>query len=115
MNIALQPLSHSCPIDTSDPEARLGKTCAIRASSGKIGKFRSAVCVDCITPWFGRRTEIPGWETCLLMQGADGSMKWPVAPVSATSIDMFGVVLGGEEASELFLRLLHTILLAFSQ
>ena len=59
VNVAVHPLSHSCPMDTSDPDAKDGKMCTFFALGGKFGMSSWAVCVDVIVALLGRRTLIP--------------------------------------------------------
>ena len=42
MKSAVHPASHSCPIERSDPDANLGKMCAVLAAAGNMGKSNSA-------------------------------------------------------------------------
>ena len=98
-NNAVHPASHNCPIESNDPEANLGKICAVRAALGSIGRSNSAWCVDCITWLFGRHTVIPFLTVRILMSGIElwmycwfwwfNSKKLPVAPVSATIGDLW--------------------------
>ena len=45
VKVAVQPLSHSCPIDMREPEAREGKTWTSLAAGGKCGSLSFALCV----------------------------------------------------------------------
>ena len=87
VKVAVQPWSHSWPMDMREPEARLGKRCAVHASGGKKGRDNWAVWLEQMVPWFGSKTEMPGCATRLLVYGAVISRKCPVAPVSAMSGD----------------------------
>ena len=92
MKVAWQPASQSCPIDSREPEARVGKMWTCRACGGRPGTSRRPVWVDCMVAWLGRSTEMPlavgftfvtgmvVWTRLLCMF----SKKWAVAPVSAT-------------------------------
>ena len=43
---AVQSLSQSCPMELRDPDVRVGKMCAVQASSGRKGMWRLAVWLD---------------------------------------------------------------------
>ena len=45
-NSAVQPESHSRPMERSDPEARAGKIWARRAFAGRCGRGKRPVCVE---------------------------------------------------------------------
>jgi hypothetical protein len=49
------PLSQSCPIERRDP-TKSGKTWAVRAPNGRVGKFRSPMWVDLVVAPSGRET-----------------------------------------------------------
>jgi hypothetical protein len=53
--VATHPLSHSCPIETSECVARSRKMCVLVASGGKIVVVisRSASCIDLMVVPFG--------------------------------------------------------------
>ena len=55
----MKPVSQSCPIDNSEPDARCGKMCVLCADSGSIGMLRSASYDDCMVLLFGSSTLIP--------------------------------------------------------
>ena len=45
VKVAVHPLSHNCPIDMREPEAREGKTWTSLAAGGKFGSLSFAWCV----------------------------------------------------------------------
>ena len=47
---AVQSLSQSCPMEVGDPDVRVGKMCAVHASSGRKGMWRLAVWLDVMVP-----------------------------------------------------------------
>ena len=105
-NNAVHPASHSCPMDNREPDARCGNTCTFRASGGKFVMFNIAVCVDCIRAALGNMTSMPLCVGCISVSGRftlmycpiasfvipSPSKKCPVAPVSATIVDVVLVV-----------------------
>jgi len=46
-------------MDSSEPEANVGKMWIVVTSGGRIGRFRLAVCVDVMVLLFGRITWTP--------------------------------------------------------
>ena len=94
--------SHSCPMDSSEPDTRWGKMCVLCAFSGSRGKSRRASCVDCIVFLLGRRMRMPcftafmltrGMFVCIMFVFELGSVKkWPVAPTSARIIFLLFVL-----------------------
>ena len=56
--IALDPALHSCPTESSAPEARCEKPCAHVAVGGKSGMERCTVVVDCTISLLGTKTLI---------------------------------------------------------
>lgn len=85
VKVAVQPWSHSTPMDRREPEASEGKMWAVVAEGGSPGRMRLAVCVEVRASPLGRRTLMPGDMGCLLVWGVCCVMKWPFAPVSATT------------------------------
>ena len=67
---------HSWPIDSSELEADALKMCALVASSGKSGFFRSQVCEDFMVALFGRSTRIPFFVGFVFMTGIELWMYW---------------------------------------
>ena len=45
VKVAVQPLSHNCPMDMREPDAREGNKWTSLAAEGKCGKSRFALCV----------------------------------------------------------------------
>ena len=92
--MAVQPLSHNCPIESKEPDANWGKMCTLRAAAGRFGILRFAVCVDVSVALFGRRTLMPCFVGMMLLtsilvctRSIGFSKKWLVAAVSATQFD----------------------------
>ena len=88
--MAVHPWSHRVPIDSSGWR-RVGNMWAVRAASGRVGKFIVAVCVAFSVEPSGRRTVIPLEVAFLSRTSVFVGRKCPVHPVSAIE----GLVLGG--------------------
>ena len=86
VNVAMQPWSHSVPMEIREPEARVGKMCAWQADGGRWGMLSRAVCVESMVLPSGRTTAMLGVAGRWWKLGACMVMKWPVAPVSATQL-----------------------------
>ena len=70
-------------METRDVWARPGTICAFLAAWGSCGLYISHSCVDSRFPPSGWLIMI-GFSVCLmLISGAPGWRKWPVAPASA--------------------------------
>ena len=87
MNTAVQFSSHRRPTERRDPEARVGKTCALVVDVGRLGIGRVVVCVEIMWSPLGRRTAMGRFVVALVFVvgrlDVEASMKCPVAPVSA--------------------------------
>ena len=70
VKVAVQPSSHSWPMETREPEARLGKTWALQALGEREGRDKRAVWLDCIRLPSGRRTAMPGCVGWMLVHVA---------------------------------------------
>ena len=55
MKVAVQPW----PIDRSDPDAKVGKICVVRAFLLRPGRLSWPVWVACIVSLLGKRTVMP--------------------------------------------------------
>ena len=57
--VALQPWSHSWPIERRLPDARVRKRCTSWAGLGKLGMFKHALYLLSITFLLGNKTRMP--------------------------------------------------------
>ena len=69
VKVAVQPLSHNCPMDMREPDARVGNRWTSLAAEGKFGNLRFAVCVAWMLSLLGRRTLIPLDTGRMLVRG----------------------------------------------
>ena len=67
---AVQSLSQSCPMEIRDPDVRVGKMCAVQASSGRKGIWRLAVWLDVMVLPSGSMMTRLGLAMILLEYGA---------------------------------------------
>jgi hypothetical protein len=67
--VAVQPSSHSCPMERSGWEASPGKMWAWQAAGEKPGRARVAMWLERRTAPFGTRTARLGLAGCLLVWG----------------------------------------------
>ena len=105
VNTAVQFWSHNFPTERREPEASVGKACAVVAWVGNVGIGKVVVWVESMVAPLGRRTFMAGlfgetgWSERSVSLEA---MKCPVAPVSAFSV----VVVGG---ADIILRLKYVL------
>ena len=66
---AVHPKSHSCSIDSSEPEDNSLMMCDLVASSGKSGFFNLQVCGDCMIALFVGSTCMPFYVDFMFMTG----------------------------------------------
>ena len=69
-NMVVQSLSQSCLMEMRDPDVRVGKMCAVHASSGRKGMWRLAVWLDVMVLPSGSMTMRLGLAMVLLVYGA---------------------------------------------
>ena len=67
--MAVQSLSQSCPMEMRDPDVRVGKMCAVQASSGRKGMWRLAVWLDVMVLPSGSMMTRLGLAMVLLVYG----------------------------------------------
>ena len=69
LKYAVHPWSHSWPINKRDPDAKVGKMCALVADAGSSGISRFAVWVEVMVFLFGSSTWMPFGLGLMLITG----------------------------------------------
>ena len=80
VNVAVNPWSHSWPMDMRLRLPKDGKTLERRAPIGNWGKDRRALCKARIDALFGSPTRIPLDVEDLFVHGVEGPRKWLMQP-----------------------------------
>ncbi len=78
----MHPALHMVTMESSKCAARLGIMWAACVLTGRSGRLRVQVCIDCILSRLGRRAMRGTAARMMLVAGASVVSKWLVAPES---------------------------------